>query len=182
MFRRVRQASLSMIAVVLAWPSAVGAQQRLTPARVKGLADDAGVVRGLLRLEDRLTFDAVAMRPKRRALGRRIRAENKVLIALCTRIIRDEARISRLEKEIRRARAASGGAEPAKLTQLVADSTADIKARIAEIQAKGDNISIADMFEMQLLMNRLSQLSQTSSAVVNAADLAIDSMARHVPA
>ena len=41
-------------------------------------------------------------------------------------------------------------------------------------------ISITDMFEMQMLMNKLSQLSEMSSSVISAANSAISSMARNV--
>jgi hypothetical protein len=43
-----------------------------------------------------------------------------------------------------------------------------------------DAISITDMFDMQTFMNHLSQLSEMSTAVINAANTAISSMARNV--
>jgi Family of unknown function (DUF5407) len=43
-----------------------------------------------------------------------------------------------------------------------------------------DSISIADMFEMQMMMNQLSQLSEMSTSIVSASNSAISSMARNV--
>jgi len=43
-----------------------------------------------------------------------------------------------------------------------------------------DSINITDMFEMQMLMNKLSQLSEMSTSVISAANSAISSMARNV--
>ena len=41
-------------------------------------------------------------------------------------------------------------------------------------------MSIADMFEMRLLMNRFSQLSEMGTSVTSAANSAIASMARGI--
>ncbi len=54
------------------------------------------------------------------------------------------------------------------------------KAQLAAIQAKLEAVSVADMFEMQTLMNRLSELSEMSSAIVSAANSALSSMERNV--
>lgn len=43
-----------------------------------------------------------------------------------------------------------------------------------------DNVSIADMFDMQMCMNKLSQLSEMSTSVISASNSAIASMARNV--
>jgi len=66
------------------------------------------------------------------------------------------------------------------IDQSVRDATEAVKAKLKQLQTKGENISIADMFEMQLMMNRLSQLSEMSSAVVSASNSAISSMARNI--
>lgn len=50
---------------------------------------------------------------------------------------------------------------------------------------KGDGkseISIGDMFHMQMLMNKLSQFSEMSTGIVSASNTAIASMARNVKA
>lgn len=82
----------------------------------------------------------------------------------------------------------TGSADPAKqrafvvkdLFKLVNDATESAKAKLAIIKARKSAISIADMFEMQMLMNHLSQLSEMSTNVVSAANAAISSMARNV--
>jgi len=66
------------------------------------------------------------------------------------------------------------------LFSLVNDATISAKAKLAEIKARRSAISIGDMFEMQMLMNHLAQLSEMSTAVVSACNAAITSMARNV--
>lgn len=66
------------------------------------------------------------------------------------------------------------------LFSIVNDATISAKAKLAEIKARRSAISIGDMFEMQMLMNHLSQLSEMSTAVVAASNAAITSMARNV--
>lgn len=66
------------------------------------------------------------------------------------------------------------------LFHIVNDATRSAKAKLQEIKSRRSAISIGDMFEMQMLMNHLSQLSEMSTAVVNASNTAIQSMARNV--
>lgn len=66
------------------------------------------------------------------------------------------------------------------LFSLVNDATVSAKAKLQIIQSRRSAISIGDMFEMQMLMNHLSQLSEMSTAVVSASNSAIQSMARNV--
>lgn len=73
-----------------------------------------------------------------------------------------------------------GGFAVGDLFRIVNDATASAKAKLAIIKAKRSSISIADMFEMQMLMNHLSQLSEMSTNVVSASNAAIQSMARNV--
>jgi hypothetical protein len=49
-------------------------------------------------------------------------------------------------------------------------------ARLDALKSK-DSVSIGDMFEMQLLMNDLSQLSEATTSVISASNTAIKSMA-----
>lgn len=63
---------------------------------------------------------------------------------------------------------------------LLNDATRSAKAKILAIKANRSSISIGDMFEMQMLMNHLSQLSEMSTGVVSASNTAIMSMARGV--
>ena len=66
------------------------------------------------------------------------------------------------------------------LFSIVNDATVDAKTKLSQIKSRRSAISIGDMFEMQMLMNHLSQLSEMSTAVVSASNQAISSMARNV--
>jgi hypothetical protein len=66
------------------------------------------------------------------------------------------------------------------LVQFVQNATVSAKTKLAELQSRKSAISIADMFDMQMLMNHLSQLSEMTSAVVGASNQAIQSMARKI--
>ena len=66
------------------------------------------------------------------------------------------------------------------LIEFVVLETANAQNKIDAVKPAGSAISIADMFEMQQRMNRLSQISEMCSAVVGAASGAISSMARAV--
>lgn len=66
------------------------------------------------------------------------------------------------------------------LIDLIATSTTDAKKQLDLIKSRKSAISIADMFQMQMLMNHLSQMSEMSTAVINAANSATVSMARNV--
>lgn len=64
------------------------------------------------------------------------------------------------------------------LIEIVEAATISAKSKLAGIRQRRSAISIADMFDMQMLMNHLSQMSEMSTAVVNASNSAIVSMAR----
>lgn len=66
------------------------------------------------------------------------------------------------------------------LFKLVNDASASAKTKLADIKDRKSAISIGDMFEMQMLMNHLSQLSEMSTAVVSASNNAILKMASSV--
>jgi hypothetical protein len=66
------------------------------------------------------------------------------------------------------------------LLDIVNDATVSAKAKLAILKARKSAISIADMFDMQMLMNHLSQLSEMSTSVVSSANSAVASMARNV--
>lgn len=66
------------------------------------------------------------------------------------------------------------------LFKVVNDATVSVKAKLAKIAALKSSISIGDMFEMQMLMNHLAQLSDMSTNVVSASNQAIMSMSRNV--
>lgn len=66
------------------------------------------------------------------------------------------------------------------LVAIVADSTVSARTKLEAIRDTNSSVSIADMFDMQMLMNQLSQFSEMSTSVVNAANQSIVSMARNV--
>jgi hypothetical protein len=66
------------------------------------------------------------------------------------------------------------------LFKIINDATISAKTKLLEIKNRRSAISIGDMFEMQMLMNHLSQLSEMSTNVVSASNSAIASMARNV--
>ncbi|MBA3602584.1 MAG: DUF5407 family protein [Parachlamydiaceae bacterium] len=66
------------------------------------------------------------------------------------------------------------------LFKVVNDATASVKVKLAKIASNRSSISIGDMFEMQMLMNHLAQLSDMSTNVVSASNQAIMSMSRNV--
>lgn len=75
---------------------------------------------------------------------------------------------------------AQSGFEVNQLFHVVNNATISAKVKIGLLSARRSAISIGDMFEMQMLMNHLSQLSEMSSNVVSAANSAIMTMARNV--
>jgi len=66
------------------------------------------------------------------------------------------------------------------LFQVVSDATVSAKTKLLEIKNRRSAISIGDMFEMQMLMNHLSQLSEMATNVVAASNAAVSSMARNI--
>jgi hypothetical protein len=66
------------------------------------------------------------------------------------------------------------------LFKAVESATISAKAKLKEIGQRRSAISILDMFEMQMIMNHLSQVSEMSTSVVSSANSAISSMARNV--
>jgi hypothetical protein len=66
------------------------------------------------------------------------------------------------------------------LFKILNDATVSAKTKLLEIKNRRSSISIGDMFEMQMLMNHLSQLSEMSTAVVSASNSMIGSMARNI--
>lgn len=64
------------------------------------------------------------------------------------------------------------------LFKLINDSTISAKTKLQDIKDNKSAISIADMFEMQMLMNHLSQLSEMAANVVVASHTASMAHAR----
>jgi hypothetical protein len=70
--------------------------------------------------------------------------------------------------------------EIAKLLETYQVATDEVKRKLESLKAKGNDISVSDMFEMQMTMNKLSQLSEMSTSVISSVNSAIQSMARNV--
>lgn len=68
------------------------------------------------------------------------------------------------------------------LFAIINEATVSAKAKLSGIKSRRSAISIGDMFEMQMLMNHLSQLSEMSTSIVSASNSAIASMARNLKA
>jgi len=66
------------------------------------------------------------------------------------------------------------------LFKVLADAVVSAKTKLLEIKNRRSAISIGDMFEMQMLMNHLTQLSEMSTNVVAASHSAIVSMTRNL--
>lgn len=66
------------------------------------------------------------------------------------------------------------------LIGIINNAVGSAKAKLLEIQNNRSSVSIADMFEMQMIMNQLSQLSEMTTDVVSASNTAISSMARNI--
>jgi len=54
------------------------------------------------------------------------------------------------------------------------------KSKVQAIRSKGSAMSIADMFDLQMAMNKLSQVSEMSTSIIGALQTSIISMARNV--
>lgn len=66
------------------------------------------------------------------------------------------------------------------LFQVLNNATVSAQTKLQQIQNNRSAISIGDMFEMQMLMNHLSQLSEMATSVVSASNTAIQSMSRNI--
>lgn len=73
-----------------------------------------------------------------------------------------------------------GGFEVKDLFKIVNEAVADVKVKLDRVKNNKQDISIGDMFELQMLMNHLSQLSEMSAQVTAASNTAIMSMARNL--
>jgi len=66
------------------------------------------------------------------------------------------------------------------LVDLIEDMTQIAKSKIAMIRSKKSAMSIADMFDLQMAMNKLTQFSEMSTSVISGMNSAIASMARNI--
>ena len=66
------------------------------------------------------------------------------------------------------------------LLSIVVTEQNAVKTKLSAIRQAKSSISIADMFDMQMRMNKLSQLSEMVTSVVSASNSAINTMARGI--
>jgi hypothetical protein len=66
------------------------------------------------------------------------------------------------------------------LVDEIEQLTAMAQSKIAQIRSKGSAMSIGDMFDLQMAMNKLQQFSEMSTSVISAMNTSINSMARNV--
>jgi len=66
------------------------------------------------------------------------------------------------------------------LVDQIEQLTAVAKSKIAQIRDKRSAMSIADMFDLQMSMNKLQQFSELSTSVISAMNTSINSMARNI--
>lgn len=66
------------------------------------------------------------------------------------------------------------------LFNFLADQTDIVNDKLEKLKSSGSSLSITDMFEMQMKMNRLSQFSEMSTSIVSAAGASIQGIARNV--
>jgi hypothetical protein len=66
------------------------------------------------------------------------------------------------------------------LKDVINTATQKVKTKLEEIKKVESAISIGSMFEMQMLMNHLSQLSEMSTSVISSMNTSVSSMARNV--
>jgi hypothetical protein len=72
------------------------------------------------------------------------------------------------------------GVEFSYLVDAINRLSTDVKSKIAIIRSKRSAMSIADMFDLQMLMNKLSQFSELSTSVITAMNTSVLSMARNM--
>ena len=66
------------------------------------------------------------------------------------------------------------------MIELVAKEQTNVREKLSAIRNAQSSISIADMFDMQMRMNKLSQFSEMASSVVSAANNCISTIARGI--
>ena len=72
------------------------------------------------------------------------------------------------------------GVKVSDLFTMINASTADVQAKLAQIRSRQSSIGVGDMFEMQMQMNHLSQLSEMAGAVVSAMNQTTQSFAQKI--
>ena len=146
------------------------------------IASDAVVARKLLAVQNLVVADGARAVPSARPLARRIEQLDASMESLCTGIVHDAVVVAAARADARRdsvrGRAAPDTAPP-DLSATLNRATTDVKSKMDELTTSED-ISIADMFEMQMRMNQLSQLSEMATSITSATNSAIAAMARNI--
>lgn len=138
------------------------------------VAEDAVIATKLLGVQTLIAEDGARAIKSARPLASRIERTDAAMTTLCTDIINDASAGARAAQQ-----ADHHGIDFADLSQVVADATKSVKAKLAQL-TRQEKISVVEMFEMQMAMNHLSQLSEMSTSVMSAANSSIASMARNV--
>jgi hypothetical protein len=66
------------------------------------------------------------------------------------------------------------------LSDQIEKMSAMVAARVSAVKSKGSAISVADMFDLQAAMNKLSQISEGASAVIGGLNAACSAIARNI--
>lgn len=66
------------------------------------------------------------------------------------------------------------------LVDFIDELTTDTVNKIRSIRGKGSSMAIADMFDLQMSMNKLQQASDMTSGVVGAVNAAISTINRNL--
>lgn len=72
------------------------------------------------------------------------------------------------------------GINTTQFVNTINKKTTELQDQITALSNKSSDLSIADMFTMQMKMNTLSQLTEMSTSVVSAMNSAIMSPARNI--
>jgi len=66
------------------------------------------------------------------------------------------------------------------LVDMIEFLSVQAKSQIAKIRSKKSAMSVADMFDLQMAMNKLSQFSEMSTSVVSAINTSISAINRNL--
>ncbi|MBV9005774.1 MAG: DUF5407 family protein [Solirubrobacterales bacterium] len=148
----------------------------------KPLGQDAFVASRLLAVQTLVVVDGARAVPSARLLARRIEQRDGVMESLCTGIIRDADTVAAALRHARQAhisRPSVSEITAAALSAILSRATSDVKKKLDAL-IKSEGVLVSDMFEMQMLMNHLSQLSEMAASITSATNSAISAMARNV--
>jgi hypothetical protein len=66
------------------------------------------------------------------------------------------------------------------LVDMIEFLSVQAKSQIAKIRSKKSSMSVADMFDLQMSMNKLSQFTEMSTSVVSAINTSISTINRNL--